>query len=225
MARDEQIAEGLRATQQRIANACAAAGRSASEVTLVVVTKTFPASDVRILADLGVRDVAENRAQELRTKSEEVQDRDVIWHFIGRMQRNKAALIMRHATVVESVDRIALVEPMARAGSADVLVQVSLDDPPDRGGVAPDALLELAQRVDDEPTLRLRGLMAIAPHPGDPNRAFAHLADIRQGFLAHYPHATALSAGMSGDLEAAIAWGATQVRVGGAILGNRPPVQ
>lgn len=225
MSRSEGIAEGLAETQERIASACHAADRSAEEVTLVVVTKTFPASDVRILADLGVRHVAENRAQELRAKATELADVPLTWHFIGQLQRNKASMVARYAHVVESVDRSELVAPLSRGGSPEVLIQVSLDDPPDRGGVPPEQLLTLAADIVQAPALQLRGLMAIAPHPGDPEAAFARLAVIRQDFLNEYPGATQLSAGMSGDLEAAIAHGATQVRVGGAILGNRPPVQ
>jgi len=134
-------------------------------------------------------------------------------------------MIARNAQLIESMDRRELIDPIARAGGANVLLQVSLDDPPDRGGVAPDQLMALAQQVSETEALRLQGLMAIAPYPGDPAQAFERLAVIREGFLAEYPQATALSAGMSGDLDVAIAFGATQVRVGGAILGNRTPVQ
>jgi pyridoxal phosphate enzyme (YggS family) len=225
MARRDDIAAGLHATQQRIAKACEASGRAVDEVTLVVVTKTFPASDIRLLWDLGVRHVAENRAQELRAKVGELEDLALVWHFIGQIQRNKAATIARCASVIESLDRVDLIAPLARAGASDVLIQVSLDDPPDRGGVPPADLMNLAARVSSAEDLRLGGLMAIAPYPGDPAAAFHRLAGFRAGFLAEYPTATVLSAGMSGDLEEAIAAGATQVRVGGAILGNRPPVQ
>jgi pyridoxal phosphate enzyme (YggS family) len=225
MTRKDDIAAGLHATQQRITEACAAVGRAADDVTLVVVTKTFPASDIRLLAELGVRDVAENRAQELRAKASELGDLPLTWHFIGQLQRNKAAMVARFAALIESLDRHELIDPLVRAGGADVLIQVSLDEPPDRGGVPPAGLMDLAERIDAAAGLELRGLMAIAPYPGDPRAAFHRLADIRQGFLAQYPTATVLSAGMSGDLEEAVAAGATQVRVGGAILGNRAPVQ
>lgn len=226
--RRAHIAAGLESTRERIAAACAAAGR-ANDVTLVVVTKTFPASDVAILADLGVQHVAENRAQEGKAKCQALADRGLIWHFIGRLQRNKAASVAGWANVIESVDRPELIAPLARGVGdrevRDVLVQVSLDEPPDRGGVAPGDLMALAQLVADTDQLRLAGLMAIAPYPGDPEVAFAHLARMQTTLLDRFPEATVLSAGMSGDLEAAIAHGATQVRVGGAILGNRPPVQ
>ncbi len=230
--RRSQLAHGLQATKERIARACSAAGRP-NDVTLVVVTKTFPASDVAMLADLGVQHVAENRAQEGQAKAEALADRGLIWHFIGQLQRNKAASVARWANVVESVDRVALLAPLARGVSEggapavplDVLIQVSLDEPPDRGGVAPADLMELADRVAATEDLHLAGLMAIAPYPGDPGEAFARLADLRATLTARFPDATVLSAGMSGDLEIAIAHGATQVRVGGAILGNRPAVQ
>ena len=225
MNRAEEIAEGLRRIQERVANACAAAERDPDDVTIVVVTKTFPASDLRVLADLGVRHVAENRAQELRAKAEELAGLGLIWHFIGQLQRNKAAVVAQYADVIESLDRAELIEPLARAGGGDVLIQVSLDEPPNRGGVPPAHLQEIAAEVAATPELRLRGLMAIAPYPGDPAAAFGRLAELRPGFLADHPEATVLSAGMSGDLEEAIHHGATQVRVGGAILGNRAPVQ
>ena len=227
--RTSQIATALDATRERIARACSAAGRT-DDVTLVVVTKTFPVSDIAILADLGVQHVAENRAQEGKAKAEELADRALTWHFIGQLQSNKAASVAQWADVIESVDRPALLAPLARGAGQkgaplDVLVQVSLDEPPDRGGVAPADLLELVDRVAATEHLRLAGLMAIAPYPGDPDAAFARLADLRATVTSRFPEATMLSAGMSGDVEAAIAHGATQVRIGGAILGNRPVVQ
>jgi uncharacterized pyridoxal phosphate-containing UPF0001 family protein len=158
--------------------------------------------------------------------------------MIGQLQRNKAASVARWADMVESVDRPELVHALGRASVAagrelEVLVQVNLDaDPrPGRGGVVPGAALELAAQVDVEPGLRLRGVMGVAPHPqgSDPSRsadaAFARLADVAARIRAHWPHADRISAGMSGDLEEAIAHGATQVRVGGAVLGARGSVQ
>lgn len=227
--RRSELAAGLSTTRDRISRACAAAGRS-DDVTLVVVTKTFPASDVEILADLGVQHVAENRAQEGMGKADALAGRHLTWHFIGQLQRNKAASVAQWADVIESVDRVGLLPQLSRGAeqvgvTRDVLVQVSLDDPPDRGGVAPEQLIELCDQVPGTPHLRLAGLMAIAPYPGDPDLAFARLSEIARTFRGRYPDAPVLSAGMSGDLEQAIAWGATQVRVGGAILGNRPVVQ
>ncbi len=232
--RRQEIAAGLDAVRERIARAADAAGRDPAEVSLVVVTKTFPASDVRLLADLGVTDVGENRHQEAAGKAAECADLPLRWHFVGGLQSNKAAAVAGYAHVVESVDRPKLVAPLQRGareradgeGPVEVLLQVSLDPPgaDHRAGADPDALTELAQRVGEQDHLRLRGLMAVAPQGEDPGEAFARLAEVRAGFLESFPAATVLSAGMSGDLEAAIEAGATRVRVGSAVLGSRPPL-
>jgi len=227
-----QISEGLRATRERILHACADAGRNPDDVTLVVVTKTFPASDIRHLVALGVHDVAENRDQEARAKVAELADCDVRWQYIGQLQRKKATSVVRWANLITSIDRPELAHAVARAAEREdtvqgVCIQVNLD-PPDRanrGGVAPSECLALLDVICAEPALHCRGLMAVAPYPGDPDAAFAALANLHQQVLQVAPDATVLSAGMSGDLEVAIAHGATQVRIGGAILGNRPAVQ
>ncbi|NHC23058.1 YggS family pyridoxal phosphate-dependent enzyme [Nocardioides sp. IC4_145] len=223
------MAAGLAAVRERIAAACDEAGRAPDEITLVVVTKFFPASDVRLLADLGVTDVGENRHQEAEAKAEECADLGLRWHFIGGLQSNKAAAVAAYSSVVESVDRAKLVGPLARGAAVreqplDVLLQVSLDPPgrEGRAGVDPDALPALAERVAQEQDLRLRGLMAVAPLGEDPATAFARLAEVRAAFVAEHPAATWLSAGMSGDLEHAVRLGATHVRIGSAVLGSRP---
>lgn len=230
MTRRDELAAGLETVRGRIDSARAAAGRD-DEVTLVVVTKFFPASDVRLLAGLGVRHVGENRHPEAGLKAEECADLDLVWHYIGGLQSNKAAAVGAYAHVVESVDRPKLVAPLDRGAAGreqplDVLLQVSLDPPGGgcRSGAAPERLDELAALVDAAGSLRLRGLMAVAPLGEDPMAAFARLADVRAGFVERHPAATLLSAGMSGDLEAAIAHGATHVRVGSAVLGPRPSV-
>lgn len=230
--RRQEIAANLGAVQERIARACEAAGRDAGDVQLVVVTKFFPAADVHILADLGVTDVGENRHQEAETKAAECADLPLRWHFIGGLQSNKAAAVARYADVVESVDRASLVTRLARGASersrqVDVLLQVSLDPPgrDHRSGADPAVLADLAAEVEAADALHLRGLMAVAPLGDDPVEAFARLAEIRTNFLRAAPAATILSAGMSADLEAAIANGATHVRVGSAVLGSRPGVQ
>ncbi|UFN45537.1 YggS family pyridoxal phosphate-dependent enzyme [Nocardioides okcheonensis] len=230
--RADELAANLAAVRRRIDVACTGAGRDAGEVSLVVVTKFFPASDVRLLADLGVTDVGENRHQEAEAKAEECADLGLRWHFIGGLQSNKAAAVAAYADVVESVDRAKLVGPLARGAEArgrdvEVLLQVSLDPPgaDHRSGVDPAALPDLAARVEESEPLRLRGLMAVAPLGEDPATAFARLAEVRAGFVRDHPRATVLSAGMSGDLEQAIACGATHVRVGSAVLGPRPTVQ
>ena len=230
--RRQEIAANLAAVQERIRKACAEVGRGPDEVTLIVVTKFFPSGDVRLLVDLGVHDVGENRHQEAEAKAVECADLDVSWHFIGGLQTNKAAAVAAYADAVHSVDRPKLVGPLdrgaaARPGPLDVLLQVSLDPPgvEHRNGVDPDRLDELAGAVEAAEHLRLRGLMAVAPLDEDPGEAFARVAEIRHGFLAAHPSAGWLSAGMSADLEEAVRAGATHVRIGSAVLGSRPQVQ
>ncbi|HET6937122.1 MAG TPA: YggS family pyridoxal phosphate-dependent enzyme [Nocardioides sp.] len=230
MTRRQEIEAGLARVHERIAGACADVGRSADEVTVVVVTKFFPPDDVRLLAELGVTDVGENRHQEAQEKAAECADLDLTWHFIGGLQSNKAAAVTAYSGVVESVDRRKLVRPLSRGAhehdrQVDVLLQVSLDPPgaEGRSGADPAQLADLAVAVEEAGMLTLRGLMAVAPLGEDPAAAFARLADVRADFLIHHPDATWLSAGMSGDLEHAIRAGATHVRVGSAVLGSRHP--
>jgi pyridoxal phosphate enzyme (YggS family) len=232
--RRAQIAEGLAHVRARVEAARVAAGRT-EPVALIVVTKTFPASDVALLGDLGVRDVGENRDQEARVKRAAVGDVPLRWHMIGQVQRNKAASVARWADVVESLDRPALVDALNRGAvsarrTLEVLIQVNLDprERPERGGVAPGEAAALADAVAVAPGLILSGVMGVAPLPGDgggPDEAFARLAEVHNRIRDRHPRATVMSAGMSGDLEEAIAHGATQVRVGGAVLGSRPFVQ
>ena len=234
MSRADELRANLARVHERIASAAASAGRSPGDVGLVVVTKFFPASDVRLLADLGVTDVGENRHQEAEAKAAECAGlgvSDLRWHFIGGLQSNKAAAVASYADMVESVDRPKLLGPLARGAAErgrvlDVLIQVSLDPPEhgNRAGVAPGDLAALAEQTVRTDGLALRGLMAVAPLGEDPAAAFDRLARIRAGFLTDHPDATVLSAGMSGDLEQAVAAGATHVRVGSAVLGSRPKV-
>jgi pyridoxal phosphate enzyme (YggS family) len=232
VSRHEEIAAGLDAVRRRIADAAAAGGRDPDDVTLVAVTKFFPAADVRILADLGVTDVGENRHPEAGHKRAECDDLPLRWHFIGGLQSNKAAAVGSYADVVESVDRAKLVTALDRGAhqrghAVDVLLQVSLDPPGRAGRSGADAadLASLANVVEAAGMLTLRGLMAVAPLDEDPRAAFARLYEIRARFTAEHPGATWLSAGMSHDLEAAIEAGATHVRVGSAILGARPHIE
>ena len=229
--RAEQLRSNLDDVRRRIADATRAAGRT-DEVGLVVVTKFFPVSDVRLLAELGVTDVGENRHQEAEAKAAECADLGLRWHFVGGLQSNKAAAVASYADVVESVDRTKLVGALSRGAhqrshEVDVLLQVSLDPPGSdhRSGADPADLPELAAHVADAGMLRLRGLMAVAPLGADPSEAFARLAAVHRDLLVDHPEATVLSAGMSADLEAAVAHGATHVRVGSAVLGPRPAVQ
>ena len=227
--RRDELAANLDAVRRRIEAAAAGADRDPDEVRLVVVTKFFPADDVRILAGLGVTDVGENRHQEAQAKAAECADLDLTWHFIGGLQSNKAAAVAAYAGVVESVDRRKLVAPLARGAHqrdrpVEVLLQVSLDPPgrDQRSGADPADLDDLASAVAEAGGLELRGLMAVAPLGEDPATAFGRLADVRAEFLTRHPDADRLSAGMSADLEQAIRVGATHVRVGSAVLGSRP---
>ncbi len=227
-ARRTELATNLERVRSRIAAAAGAVGRDPAEITLVAITKFFPASDVRLLAALGVRDVGENRHQEAVDKAAACADLALRWHFVGGLQSNKAAAVASYADVVESVDRPKLVGPLnsgahQRAHPVDVLLQVSLDPPgrAGRSGAEPSALDVLADRVMQAGMLRLRGLMAVAPLGEDPRSAYDRLARIRADFVSQHPDATWLSAGMSADLEAAVAAGATHVRLGTAILGPR----
>lgn len=220
--RHAELAANLADVEARIAAACAAAGRPRAAVTLVAVTKTWPASDAELLRDLGVADLAENRDQEARRKAAQVSG--VRWHFVGQVQTNKARSVASYADVVHSVDRPALVDALSdgaiRAGrTVDVLLQVSLDGT--RGGALPEDLPALADQVEGAAGLVLKGVMAVAPLAADPARAFGRLRDVATDLAATHPAATLMSAGMSGDLEQAISAGATHVRVGTAVLGPR----
>ena len=227
--RPAQLATNLAAVEERLARACAAAGRRREEVTLVAVTKTWPVSDVRLLAGLGVRDVGENRDQEAAPKAAACADLDLTWHFVGQLQTNKCRSVVAYARVVHSVDRRRLVAALdtaaARAGrTVHVLLQVSLDGDPARGGALPSDVPALAEAVAASSALRLAGVMAVAPPAEDPGAAFARLAEVAARLRADHPGAKAISAGMSTDLEAAIAFGATHVRLGTALLGARAPL-
>ena len=238
-ARREQIRAGLASVRTRIDSAVSAAGRD-DHVRLVVVTKTFPASDVDLLAALGVTDVGENRDQEAAAKRRSVDAaaQHLRWHMIGQLQRNKARSVAGWADVVESVDRAAVVPVLGAAARdlgrvLDVLIQVNLDPEPvaGRGGAHPDEVPALADIVAEQESLRVAGVMGVAPHPdlldppGSPLPAFERLARVSQRLRQGHPAAVEVSAGMSGDLEEAVAAGATQVRIGGAVLGGRPPVE
>ena len=237
--RQAELAERLAATRSRIGAACAAAGRDPAEVTLIAVTKTYPASDVLALAGLGLTDFGENRDQEAGPKAAAVADglagtggQPVSWHFIGQLQSNKAHSVARYARFVHSVDRIRLVRHLGAAALAvpglgafgpalTCLVQVSLDGDPDRGGAPASRVRDVAEAIEAEPGLALGGLMAVAPAGADPGHAFAALRPLSAEIRSVNPAAGIISAGMSGDLEAAIASGATHLRIGTALLGNR----
>ncbi|RZB20837.1 YggS family pyridoxal phosphate-dependent enzyme [Streptomyces sp. F001] len=233
--RKDELAANLAKVEERIAAACAAAGRAREEVTLIVVTKTYPASDVRVLSELGVRHVAENRDQDAAPKAVECSDLPLIWHFVGQLQTNKVRSVVGYADLVQSVDRSKLVTALSkeavRAGrEVGCLIQVALDAGEggrgERGGVAPGGIGELADRVAAAEGLRLDGLMTVAPltgeYAGRELAAFERMMDLSTDLRRAHPAATMVSAGMSADLEQAVAAGATHVRVGTAVLGVRP---
>jgi pyridoxal phosphate enzyme (YggS family) len=235
--RRDELAAALARVRGRIIAACAAAGRDPAGVRLLPVTKTFPARDVALLTDLGLLDAAEARDSEATAKVAEVSAlrpaARLHWHMVGRLQRNKARSVVQWAAQVQSVDSVRLVEALDRAvraareaGQGDsplgVLVQASLDGDPARGGCPLSQLEALAERVAAAPRLRLEGVMGVAPLGVDPGAAFAQLFAAAARLRRSYPGAVALSAGMSSDLEQAIAHGSTCVRVGTALLGDRP---
>ncbi len=237
-ARRAEIAAHLAVVRTRIASAARAAGRDPESVTLVAVTKTFPASDVAHLVALGVADVGENRDQEAAPKAAELAAAGVPvrWHFIGQLQRNKCRSVAGYAAMVHSVDGVRLAGALGKAAAVprsdalDVLVQVSIDGDPYRGGAVTGAadpdrdLARVAEAVAENDTLALRGFMAVAPLGWPADAAYQRLAGLIAPVRTEYPGAVLLSAGMSDDLESAVRHGATHVRVGGAILGNRPPL-
>jgi len=233
--RRDELAVNLAKVEERIAAACAAAGRKRDEVTLIVVTKTYPASDVRTLAGLGVRHVAENRDQDAAPKAAECADLPLSWHFVGQLQTNKVRSVVGYADVVQSVDRARLVTALSKEAQRSgrelgCLIQVALDagvsGRGERGGVGPGGVGELADLVADSPGLRLDGLMTVAPltgeYAGRQQEAFGRLMDLSTDLRRAHPAANMVSAGMSADLEQAVAAGATHVRVGTAVLGVRP---
>ena len=223
-----EVAERLEAVRGRIAAACDAAGRATSEVTLIAVTKTYPVSDIALLAGLGVTDIGENRDQEAAPKAAEsaALGLPLTWHFVGQLQTNKAASVVSYADVIHSVDRVRLVRAVgSRARTAGrgltCLVQISLDDDPERGGAFGPDVAAVADAIAAEEGLFLGGVMAVAPLGWEANRAFEKLRKIADAVRAAHPDAVMISAGMSGDLEPAIEAGATHVRIGTALLGGR----
>ncbi len=233
--RKTQLAQNLAQVEERISAACARVGRPRDEVTLIVVTKTYPASDVRLLAELGVRQVAENRDQEAAPKAAECADLPLTWHFVGQLQTNKVRSVAGYAGIVQSVDRARLVTALSKEAvraerELGCLIQVALDaesgERGERGGVAPDGVEALAEVIAGARGLRLDGVMTVAPlagpYAGRELAAFERLMEISSDLRAAHPAANMVSAGMSADLEDAVAAGATHVRVGTAVLGVRP---
>jgi pyridoxal phosphate enzyme (YggS family) len=223
MPRMSALEERLRAVQAGVADAAATAGRDPADVTTIVVTKFQPVSMIRELAALGVRDLGENRHQEAQAKAAELADLDLRWHFVGQLQSKKARQVRAYATAIHSVDRESLVDALrSDEASVDCFVQVNLTDDPGRGGVDPTGLDSLVEKVLGAPGLSLLGLMAVAPL-GEPARpAFARVREMSDRVRQLAPHARFLSMGMSHDYREAIMEGATHLRIGTAITGNRP---
>ena len=217
------LADRLAAVQGSIADAARDAGRNPSEITTIVVTKFQPAALVAELAALGVLDIGENRHQEAQAKATALAELGLRWHFVGQLQSRKARQVRSYATAIHSVDRPALVDALrSDEASVDCFVQVNLTDDHRRGGVAAEGLVPLVEQVLETPGLRLRGLMAVAPL-GEPARpAFARVRLLSERIRDIAPDATDLSMGMSHDFREAILEGATHLRIGTAITGNRP---
>ena len=232
---DTTLGERVALVNEGIADAARAAGRNIDDITTIVVTKFHPAQLVRDLYDLGVRNVGENRHQEAEAKAAELAHLDLTWHFIGQLQSNKARAVRKYAQVLHSVDRPSLVNALANAAMTpeglpqnnavevlDCFVQLNLTQDPGRGGVQPADVVELAELVAAQPSLNLLGVMAVAPLDEEPRVAFARVKAASERVQTVIPQANFISAGMSHDYAAAIAEGATHLRIGSAITGNRP---
>jgi pyridoxal phosphate enzyme (YggS family) len=223
-AREIEIAQALKSVEDRIAEAATKAGRARNEITLIAVTKTYPASDVEILRNLGVQNFGENRNEEGVAKSALVSG---TWHFQGQVQSRKLRDIASWATYIHSLDSADHIEKLSRIATEigkeiSIFLQLSLDGAPGRGGVVASEIRALADSIANLPQIKMVGLMCVPPVELEHERAFSEIADIHQGFLANFPTATFLSAGMSSDYEVAITHGATHLRVGSQILGSRP---
>ncbi len=228
MSRKDQILSNLESVKEKISAAAQEAGRSPSEITLIAVTKTFPVSDLEILYELGVRNFGENRDQEAAPKVG-VLPADITWHFQGGIQSNKLKSISNWASVIHSVDKFKYAQMISQFSvgkTKEIFIQVSLDTlPQSREGVDPADLMQLAEQIMSLPNLEVKGLMAVAPLDQPTEQAFVRLQQIQQKFIQLYPAASSLSSGMSGDYELAISLGATHVRIGSSILGNRSPIK
>ncbi len=228
MDRRLELQTNLQEVEREISDACIAANRNRSDVTLIAVTKTWPASDVDLLAGLGITDVGENRDQEAKPKHEEVLAKNLTWHAIGQLQTNKAKSVAAWADVVHSVDRTDLVSALTKAVTGrerplSVLIQANLDPNPteNRGGALPNELLNLAELISQSNGLHLQGIMGVAPLAGNDDLAFSKLQEFASEIQNSFPEANWISAGMSGDFATALKYGATHLRIGSSILGNR----
>jgi pyridoxal phosphate enzyme (YggS family) len=227
MDRKQELAKNFNSVSERIAASCDLAKRDKSDITLIAVTKNFPASDVEILHELGIRHVGENKDQEASAKHNQVKA-ELTWHFVGQLQRNKVKSVVKYCQYIHSVDRLSLAKEISKQAVANeknlkIFIQVDLDESDvNRGGVGRAELAALAKEISLLPAIQIEGLMAVAPLGGDPRQAFSRLRDLRADFLKDFPEAVNLSIGMSEDFEIAIAHGATHLRIGSLLLGVRP---
>jgi pyridoxal phosphate enzyme (YggS family) len=217
------LLERLQTVEADVRDAAREAGRDPEGITTIVVTKFHPASLVRELSAAGVVHFGENRHQEAQAKAAELTDLDLTWHFIGQLQSKKARQVRGYASVIHSLDRSSVVDALASDESViDCFVQLNLTDDPARGGVQDDDLERMTEQVLSTAGLRLLGVMAVAPLGEEPRRAFARVRTASQRIMALAPSASFISAGMSADFREAILEGATHLRIGSAITGNRP---
>lgn len=222
--RYDEIASNLERVRNQIKSAAESSNRTYDDITLIAVTKTFPVSDVHILASLDVHHYGENRDSDAAPKAAAVPG---TWHFQGQIQSNKLKSIASWVNVIHSLDEARHIQVLDKVAihRIGVFLQVSLDGAQGRGGASTADLSALADSVLNSTHLDLMGLMAVAPLEESSDQAFEKLAAIHDGFKASYPMATSLSAGMSNDFESAISHGATHIRVGSSILGSRPTPQ
>lgn len=226
-----EIKENYKKIQSRILKSCSESGRDTSEVTLIAITKTYPASDIDLLKSIGIDNVGENKDQEASQKFREVKNK-FTWHFVGQLQTNKVKSVVQYADFIHSVDRLSLVKEIQKMSQKiskkqNILIQVDLDDSEtdeNRGGVSASKLSHLAKEISNCPNLELSGLMSVAPLNMAAKEAFTKLKKIQSDFLKDFPTAKMLSAGMSDDLEEAVSHGATHLRIGSALLGERPKI-
>ena len=226
MNRLQELQQNLDEINSRIQSACNSAGRDLGEITLIAVSKTWPAADIRLLHELGIRDFGESRDQEAFEKVAALADLEIKWHFIGQVQTNKLNHIAQYAHYVQALDRAKTITGLNDAAAKhnrriNALLQISLDGDVSRGGVAIESAMELSDLISSLPSLDFAGVMAVAPLNMTADMAFSRLNQVANEIRTKYPTAKMVSAGMSNDLESAVNNGATHLRIGSALLGNR----
>lgn len=220
----EGAAARWRAVRAEVDAECRSLGRTPEDVTLVVVTKFHPVEMIDELLSAGARDFGESRHQDAVLKADALEGRDLTWHFVGQIQSNKARAIARYADVLHSLDRESVIDALASAERrVSGFIELNLTDDPGRGGVnSADEMLHLADRIVATDTIELVGVMAVAPLKVEPARAFERVATLSEILRQAHPNARSISAGMSADWKEALAAGATHLRIGTSITGNRP---